>query len=43
MADPLHNALVAIFEAIAEREGKEIAQVVEEFFSSYVTGGNGDD
>lgn len=39
MSDPLHNALVAIFEAIAEREEKSVEQVVEEFFSGYVTAG----
>jgi dimeric dUTPase (all-alpha-NTP-PPase superfamily) len=35
--DPLHDALVAIFQAIAEREEKTVEQAVEEFFSGYVT------
>jgi hypothetical protein len=38
MSDPLHDALVAIFEAIAEAEDKTVEQVVEEFFSSYMDG-----
>ena len=33
--DPLHDALVAIFEAIAEREGKSIEEVVAEFVEGY--------
>lgn len=33
--DPLHDALVAIFEAIAEREEKPVAEVVAEFMAGY--------
>lgn len=33
--DPLENALVAIFEAIAEREGKSVDEVVQEFIDGY--------
>ena len=36
--DPLHDALVAIFEAIAEREDKPVTQVIEEFFAGYMEG-----
>lgn len=36
--DPLSDALVAVFEAIAEREGKSVEQVVEDFFYGYVEG-----
>lgn len=35
MANPLHDALVAIFEAIAEIEKKPIHQVVEEFIAGW--------
>lgn len=38
MNDPLHDALVAIFEAIAEREDKSIAEVVAEFVEGYERG-----
>lgn len=38
--DPLHDGLVAIFEAIAQREDKPVSEVVEEFFSGYLEGGN---
>ena len=34
--DPLQDALVAIFEAIAEREDKTVQECVEEFFSGYM-------
>lgn len=33
--DPLHDALVAVFEAIAEREDKTIEEVVAEFVEGY--------
>lgn len=36
--DPLHDALVAIFEAIAEREKKTIEEVVAEFVERYEGG-----
>ena len=36
--DPLHDALVAIFEAIAEREDKTIEEVVAEFVEGYERG-----
>jgi hypothetical protein len=42
MSDPLHDALVAIFQAIAEREGKPVECVVEEFFSGYLEGASGE-
>lgn len=36
--DPLRDALVAIFEAIAEREDKTIEEVVAEFVEGYERG-----
>lgn len=36
--DPLHDALVAIFEAIAERADKTIEEVVAEFVEGYERG-----
>lgn len=36
--DPLHDALVAVFEAIAEREDKTIEEVVAEFVEGYERG-----
>lgn len=38
MNDPLHDALVAIFEAIAEREDKTIEEVVADFVEGYERG-----